>query len=510
MTFKENHKIILYLVCYFLISFLGADFSTKVESIIIWPAAGMALGILLILGLSYWPIIFFADVFSFILNGYPVNISLLIGLGNMLTAISGMYLVNRQIGADFFNTIGNVLKFILYAGILSPIVSTIFAVLSWKMGVFYPHGLWCFIFEWWFAQVAGIIILSPLILTWVQNNNIIWNYKKRLEYIALLILIAFTSYLIFNGQIGNNPVNALTYKYLLLPYYFWLIYWYSQREIATTTALVAIIGIWSTYDIGIVDRTTVDELILSSQFFLCFIMATALILSAIVNERRQMMENIARFERLNLVGEMAASFAHELRNPITVVRGYIQLLSNRPEQKEQKEVFTTIINEIDRANSIITEYLLLAKNRNLDLKRKNINKIIQVLFPLMQADAIHSNKSIDIKLGDIPEFLLDENEIRQLILNFVKNSLEAMGPSGILNISTYMHDNKVVLVFKDQGKGIPKDLIPKLGTPFFTTKKNGTGLGLAVSYSIAARHNAVINVESNAKSTTFSVSFDPI
>lgn len=132
---------------------------------------------------------------------------------------------------------------------------------------------------------------------------------------------------------------------------------------------------------------------------------------------------------------------------------------------------------------------------------------METLFPLIYADAMQSGMFIQIEMGDIPDLLLDEKEIRQLILNLVRNGLEAMQPGGKITIETMKEDQNVVLKVRDEGKGIEQDVLEKLGTPFYTTKDSGTGLGLAVCYSIATRHNAAIRIETSPAGTTLYVTF---
>lgn len=166
-----------------------------------------------------------------------------------------------------------------------------------------------------------------------------------------------------------------------------------------------------------------------------------------------------------------------------------------------------MIEELDRANSIITEFLSLAKNKQVNLKPQNLNQVIKALFPLIQADALVSDKYIHMELKEIPDLLLDEKEIRQLILNLVRNGLEAMTPGATLTLKTFLEGDEVVFSVQDKGKGMEPGVLEKIGTPFFTTKDNGTGLGLAVCFSIAARHNAIIKVETDPAGTTFYVKF---
>lgn len=226
-----------------------------------------------------------------------------------------------------------------------------------------------------------------------------------------------------------------------------------------------------------------------------------------ITDKINLEKEMARLERLNLIGEMAASIGHEVRNPMTTVRGFLQMLRGKEECSKYGIYFNLMIEELDRANSIITEFLSLAKNKSLDLEIKNINSILNTLSPLISANAANADRDIILELGDIPDLFVNEKEIRQLILNLVKNGLEAMENRGSLTIKTFADDDEVVLSVQDQGNGINPDLYDLVGTPFFTTKENGTGLGLAVCYGIASRNKATIKFKTSSTGTTFSVRF---
>jgi len=226
-----------------------------------------------------------------------------------------------------------------------------------------------------------------------------------------------------------------------------------------------------------------------------------------ITELRQMELEMTRLDRLNLVGEMAASIGHEIRNPMTTVRGYLQLLRENKDYARGVECFDLMIEELDRANLIITEFLSLAKNKMVELKPKNLNSIINRSLPLIQAKAVSQDHYIELELDKLPNLLVDEKEIRQLILNLVNNGLESMVSSGNMIIKTFLEKEAVVLAVQDQGHGIDPELLEKLGTPFFTTKDQGTGLGLAVCYRIANRHNAKIDIDTASTGTTFYVRF---
>ncbi|NLW91405.1 MAG: PAS domain S-box protein [Syntrophomonadaceae bacterium] len=239
------------------------------------------------------------------------------------------------------------------------------------------------------------------------------------------------------------------------------------------------------------------------------VMGTRCILSIFsdITELRRMEVEIARLDRLNLVGEMAASIGHEIRNPMTTVRGYLQMLRENVDYKREAEQFDLMIEELDRANSIITEFLSLAKNKMVKLRPENLTSIIMKLLPLIQTRAISQNHYIKLELIDLPDLLLDKEEIHQLIFNLVNNALESMSSAGNVTIRTLIENGEVVLAVQDEGHEIDGELLDKLGTPFLTTKEQGTGLGLAVCYRIAARHNAKIDIETSPTGTTFYVRF---
>ena len=227
-----------------------------------------------------------------------------------------------------------------------------------------------------------------------------------------------------------------------------------------------------------------------------------------ITERKTMEKEMARMDRLNLIGEMAAGIAHEIRNPLTTVRGFLQSFMRKTEFHSFDSQLNLMITELDRANSIITEYLSLAKNKPLKQSPQNLNQIVNNLLPLMESDALLNKKWIVTELAkEIPALLLDAQEMRQLILNLVRNGLEAMVPGGQLTIGTFVKEEEVVLFIQDQGKGIPLEIKEKLGTPFLTTKENGTGLGLPICFSIVNRHKAQMDIKTGNSGTTFLVRF---
>lgn len=215
-----------------------------------------------------------------------------------------------------------------------------------------------------------------------------------------------------------------------------------------------------------------------------------------------------RLEELNLVGKIAGSVAHEVRNPLTVVRGHLQLLGWDKTLTKYYEQLETMIMEIDRAVEILSELLYMSKPSKPKMERQNINDILNKLFQLLNAEALVNLHEVTYELHEVPDVMVDKKRFRQVVLNLVNNGFQAMENHSKIIIRTYAKDGKVYFSVKDHGKGIPPEVLKKLGTPFMTTKANGTGLGLASCYSIIAEHNAKIEVDTGPQGTTFTIIFD--
>ncbi len=218
-------------------------------------------------------------------------------------------------------------------------------------------------------------------------------------------------------------------------------------------------------------------------------------------------QEMQRLDKLKLINEIAASIGHEVRNPMTSVRGFLQLMSTKSKYQEDRQYFNLMISELDRANTIITEFLSLTKNTSSDRQLANLGDLVDNVSPLLQADASIMGKHVIIENQPTPDIKVNEKEMNQLIMNLVRNGLEAMEQCGCVTVKTYVENESVVLAVEDQGPGIDPSIINKLGTPFVTTKDDGTGLGLAICYSIAERHGAKLEFETGPEGTTFFVKF---
>ncbi|MFB5268583.1 ATP-binding protein [Paenibacillus enshidis] len=216
-----------------------------------------------------------------------------------------------------------------------------------------------------------------------------------------------------------------------------------------------------------------------------------------MTELEMLRSEMGNVERLSLVGQMAAGITHEIRNPMAVVRGFLQLMREKS-PVSLDHYYLIVMEELDRANGIINDFLSLAQNRIVEKEDSHLHSLVQELVPLLWADANLRGQSIELKLDDsVPNLYLNPKEIKQLILNLARNGMEAMGDKGMLTILTRTDGEYVELEVRDTGSGIPAERIGKLFEPFYTTKAKGTGLGLSLCKRIVERHHGTIAVHSD-------------
>ncbi|MMZ54156.1 Sporulation kinase E [compost metagenome] len=218
-------------------------------------------------------------------------------------------------------------------------------------------------------------------------------------------------------------------------------------------------------------------------------------------------EVIQKAHTLNIIGELAAGVAHEIRNPLTSLKGFTQLLQRSV--NESKEYAQIMMDELNRIEDITTEFLMLAKPQKINYQKENLTSIINRAMTLMNPHAILKNTEIELDCEyNVLNIQCEANHLNQVFINILKNAIDSMEGKGKVTIRVKKGARENVIVsFIDQGCGIPQEKISNLGQPFYTTKEKGTGLGLMVSYNIIKNHQGDIRVESEVgKGTTFHIS----
>jgi two-component system, sporulation sensor kinase E len=216
-----------------------------------------------------------------------------------------------------------------------------------------------------------------------------------------------------------------------------------------------------------------------------------------VTEKIGLQEQLQKSDTLNVVGELAAGIAHEIRNPMTALKGFIQLLETSMKE-DHSMYFKVITSELRRIESTITEFLILAKPQAIQFKNHDMRKVMSETLELLNGQALMHNIQFCCQFEDeLPTVFCEPNQMKQVFINIIKNAIEVMPSGGVVTIKI---DNKpkeyIHIIIEDEGEGIPEKKIKRLGEPFYTTKNRGTGLGLMVSYKIIKEHKGKVEVES--------------
>ncbi|MFJ7728851.1 ATP-binding protein [Neobacillus sp. NPDC097160] len=206
-------------------------------------------------------------------------------------------------------------------------------------------------------------------------------------------------------------------------------------------------------------------------------------------------------QKLELVGTLAASTAHEIRNPLTGVKGLLQLLSEKYTDPEDRYYFNVINSELKRINEIVSEFLILGKPTAQMADNINIAGTLQELKPLIISEGNSHNVECTWQLPREPVIVkCVKDELKQVILNITKNAFESFDKPGILEIKLHSHEDTFCkLEISDNGKGIPKDELEKIFRPFYTSKESGTGLGLVICKRIINSFGGSIEIDSKEK-----------
>ncbi|WP_430743101.1 PAS domain-containing protein [Bacillus atrophaeus] len=227
-----------------------------------------------------------------------------------------------------------------------------------------------------------------------------------------------------------------------------------------------------------------------------------------ISERKQTEELMLKSEKLSIAGQLAAGIAHEIRNPLTAIKGFLQLM--KPTMEGNDHYFDIVFSELSRIELILSELLMLAKPQQHAYKEHlNLKKLISEVTALLETQA--NLNGIFIKTAFQRESIFingDQNQLKQVFINLIKNAVESMPDGGTVEIDTTEDEHSVHVTIKDEGEGIPEKVLKRIGEPFLTTKEKGTGLGLMVTFNIIENHQGTIQVDSKPeKGTAFKISF---
>jgi two-component system, sporulation sensor kinase E len=220
-----------------------------------------------------------------------------------------------------------------------------------------------------------------------------------------------------------------------------------------------------------------------------------------VTQIRETEKRLRRTEKLSVVGELSASVAHEIRNPLTSLKGFVQLL--KMEDEKHHLYYKIMLDELDRINHIVGELLLLAKPQKVLYKNVDIQNILSDVVSLLKTEASLHNIQIElVSSEDKMKLECAPNQLKQLFINIIKNAIDASKQGDVVTISLDRIGENISIIIKDNGCGISNERLKRLGEPFYSSKEKGTGLGLTVSFNIVQSHSGKIQFNSEQNKGT--------
>jgi len=369
------------------------------------------------------------------------------------------------------------------------------------------------------------IILSPL------------TFKEQpVELITQIILMGIVIYALIHFVKTDNTFSKVLFT-TIASLYVYIKFW-TYPETSTMYSFVAIIPIFTiflynraAFYIGWIlnvivgptfvllitftslkDRFTYIALdpvgnileFLAIQFILLFVFLQT---ETKVIELETYHNEIQQAKQLNSIGQLAATIAHEIRNPITVVKGFVQLLQKKKSMTSDDEFYIdTMLKELEYAQIIINDYLSLAKPQTETIQKVEINQEILNITDLLASMANSQNIGFQLNLNEILSTKINPIEFKQVLVNLVKNAIESMLEPGYITINLTRENDYALIEMIDTGIGMSPETIEKLGTPFYSLKERGTGIGLTVCYNIIEKFKGNIEVYSKeGKGTTFRI-----
>ncbi|WP_424768691.1 ATP-binding protein [Paenibacillus sp. sgz302251] len=358
--------------------------------------------------------------------------------------------------------------------------------------------------------VATLIILSFILTTWFATNKysqIDERYKllveNSMDTIALISsgkweFMNRAGLHLFEAENEKEMIGSSLYALLDEKYHNEMMEWLAAGQAEEQPLIKPIELQWRSMK-GTLLHT---EMVRASSTFSGKQVEQVIIRN--ISERKKNEELLINSEKLYVAGQLAAGIAHEIRNPLTSLKGFLQLIATG--RGNSSHFYDIMKSELIRIESIVSELLMLSKPQIYDFAYQDARQIMAETVTLLETQAILHDVTIEFRAKQRPLWVIGvENQLKQVFINVLKNAIEAMASGGVVTIDMFLgEEGWIVIRIQDEGPGISKEQLSSLGQPFYTTKDKGTGLGLMVTYKIVDNHQGQITAESKmGEGTTF-------
>ena len=494
------------------LAFLNASASA------VWPPSGIALAALLLLGYRVWPAIFLGAFLVNFTTAGNLPTSLGIAAGNTLEALAGAWLIYRFAdGARVFDRAQGVFKFAL-AAILSTLVSPTIGLTSLALAGFADWNNYSAIWlTWWLGDLAGDLVIAPLILLWGIEPRWRRNRDDTIEAGALLLLLVILAETVFGGWF---PILARNYPIAFIcgPLIIWTAFRFTQRETATGIFILAGIALWGTlHGHGPFVMESNNQSLVILQGWAAVLTLTSMTLAAAMAERRRaeavIEEQKAAVEAAHRTKDnFLAMLSHELRTPLTPVIAALDALKAEPlDPTETREALAMIRRNIDLESQLIDDLLDLTRitRDKLQLQLEPIDAHRAIANVLEMCGSELNGKRLHLSLdlrAEHHHVAADPPKFQQIIWNLLKNAIKFTRENGGITISSSNEASQSLTInVTDTGIGIEPEMMPRIFNRFeqgdrsFQRRYGGLGLGLTISKSLAEAHGGTLVAESEGR-----------
>ncbi len=330
-------------------------------------------------------------------------------------------------------------------------------------------------------------------------------YLGLLEGMVVILIMLF--YLLVSGDTGVL-LSFMNYTVIIIIFYFLKKRFHSlmlHSKLFTLSCIYSVIVL--TRGITLIKNNEMEQIFIMLLFSFITWITLLLVILLIENLEQQIKihNELRRSEKLNVISQLAASVAHEVRNPLTTVNGFLQLINQDQNITEKQRSYIDItLSELQRAQSIINDYLSLAKPNNSSTHVVNISEELTKTVELMTSYTNIQNIEVTSSIEDSLFINGNKDEIKQVLINLIKNAIEAIDKDGLLQITAFPKNQDIIVKITDNGHGMSKEQLSRIGTPFYSTKDKGTGVGLTICFQIIDQLKGSIDVESAVgKGTSF-------